>query len=213
VAIGNIYCLGRNYAAHAREMGHAPSREPLVFMKPASAVVAHGGVVLLPGDRGACHHEVELALVLGAPAYRLEPRTAVDCIAGYAVAIDLTLRELQARLKEARRPWEIAKAFEGSCPLSEVVPASQVGAPDELVVTLERNGELVQRGGVGDMILRPAEVVSYLSGYFHLRSGDVILTGTPHGVGPVVAGDVLRAELRGHAELEVGFELDQRGWR
>lgn len=206
--IRNIYCLGRNYAKHAIEMGNDPSARPLIFMKPASAVIGPGEAVVLPFDCGEAHHEVELALQLKGPARRIAAEDAAPLIGAYAVAIDMTLRALQAELKKAGRPWEIAKAFETSCPLGPWVAAEEVSDADALDIGLTVNGEERQAGNTRQMMVSTAGAVAYLSQFFYLRAGDVILTGTPDGVGPVVPGDVMRARIEGLGELEVRVERE-----
>jgi 2-keto-4-pentenoate hydratase/2-oxohepta-3-ene-1,7-dioic acid hydratase in catechol pathway len=203
LAIRNVYCIGRNYADHALELGNDPKAKPLIFMKPATARVRSGGVVPLPVLGGACHHEVELALQINKEARFIKEEQALDCISGYAIALDMTLRDLQSELKKAGRSWEMAKAFEGSMPLSEFVPAVQITDPGSLTISLWINDKLVQRGNTNQMILRPHQCVAYVSKYFHLRPGDVILTGTPAGVGAVNRGDKLRAEISGLGALTV----------
>jgi len=201
----NIYALGRTYAAHAEELGNKLEADPLIFMKPASAVVPSGSVVSLPQDVGACHHEVELALLIGAPLHRATSEASAAAIVGYGLAIDLTLRELQAKLKARGRPWERAKAFEGSCPLSPLLPCAEFPGVEEAELRLWINGEARQRGQPRDMILSLPELVAFVSRSFVLRPGDLILTGTPPGVGPVVDGDRLLATLGEKLRLEISF--------
>lgn len=201
--IRNIYCIGRNYAAHARELGNDPRAKPLIFMKPKSAVIANGGTIIIPHDSGACHHEVELALQIGEDARFVSVEDAPSRTSGFAVALDMTLRELQNELKKQGRPWDIAKAFETSLPLGDFVPAAEIKNPSNLELTLTVNGEIVQAGRTGQMILSPYRCVSYVSQYFQLRAGDVIITGTPAGVGPVKPGDKLEASVSGVGALSV----------
>lgn len=208
--IRNIYCIGRNYAAHARELGNDPSAKPLIFMKPASAVIADGETIIIPHDSGSCHHEVELALQIGEDARFVSVEDAPSRISGYAVALDMTLRELQNELKKQGRPWDIAKAFESSLPLGSFVSAEAIPNPSDLELSLTLNGEVVQKGRTDQMILSPYHCVSYVSQYFQLRRGDVIITGTPAGVGPVKAGDKLQATISGLGTLTVGVAAEQR---
>ncbi|MDF1661827.1 MAG: fumarylacetoacetate hydrolase family protein [Planctomycetota bacterium] len=206
--IRNIYCIGRNYAAHARELGNDPSAKPLIFMKPLSAVISDGGTIVIPHDSGSCHHEIELALQLGEDARFVHVDDAPACISAYAVALDMTLRDLQNDLKKKGWPWDIAKAFESSLPLGSFVPASEISKPSELDLNLKLNGRVVQEGCTNQMILSPYHCVSYVSQYFQLRAGDVIITGTPAGVGPVHPGDKLEASISGLGTLTVGVAAE-----
>ncbi len=199
----NIYCLGRTYRAHAVELGNRPEPRPLVFMKPASCVVPDGGTVAIPAGAGACHHEVEMALLVGGAGHRLDVGAARRLLAGAAVAIDLTLRERQSALKQRGHPWETAKCFAGSCPMSGFLPLSALGDPDQTRLELWVDDELRQDGTTADRELSAAACIAYVSEFFPLERGDVILTGTPPGVGPVLPGQRLRARLGGQLELRV----------
>jgi len=202
-AIGKIVCLGRNYAEHARELGNETPSAPILFMKPATAVIADNGTVRIPAYSQECHHEVELALLIGREARGVTPEQAMDYIAGYGVAIDMTLRDVQDQLKSKGLPWDIAKGFDTSCPLSGFVPASAVVDPHNLPLRLSVNGEQRQNGSTSDMIHRVPQIVAHISGIFTLEPGDVILTGTPSGVGRVQAGDVMEAEIAGVGSLKI----------
>lgn len=201
--IRNIYCIGRNYAAHAVELGNDPSAKPLIFMKPASAVIASGGEIVIPHNSGSCHHEIELALQIGQDARFVSAEDAPSKVSGYAVALDMTLRDLQNELKAKGRPWDIAKAFESSLPLGDFVSAETIDNPSDLDLVLTLNGQTVQNGRTDQMILSPYHCVSYVSQYFQLRPGDIIITGTPAGVGPVREGDTLEAQISGLPTLTV----------
>ena len=201
--IGKIVCLARNYVDHIRELGNETPAEPVLFMKPATAVVGDGETVRIPPYSRECHHEVELALLVGRGGKDIPEETALDHLAGYGVALDMTLRDVQNGLKQKGLPWEIAKGFDTSCPLSGFVPAAEVADPGQLRLTLAVNGELRQDGTTDHMIHPVRRIVSHISSLFTLEPGDVILTGTPSGVGPVRGGDRLRAELVGLAALEV----------
>lgn len=193
--IGKIVCLARNYAEHAKELGNETPSAPVLFMKPATAVIGDGEAVVIPPYSQECHHEIELAVLIGTTAAGVSADNAMAHVAGYGVAIDMTLRDVQNRLKEKGLPWEIAKGFDTSCPLSDFVPASAVADPHNLGLKLSVNGEIRQNGGSDAMIHRVPQIVAHISGIFTLEPGDVILTGTPAGVGPVRAGDVMEAEI------------------
>lgn len=201
--IGKIVCLGRNYAEHARELGNEVPAAPVLFMKPATAVIADGGTVRIPAYSQACHHEVELALLIGREAHDVPPEHAMEYVAGYGVAIDMTLRDVQDHLKSKGLPWDIAKGFDTSCPLSDFVPALDVADPHNLSLRLSVNGEQRQNGSTSDMIHRVPQIVSHISSIFTLEPGDVILTGTPPGVGRVQAGDLMEAEISGVGAVKV----------
>jgi len=201
-AVSRIFCVGRNYAAHAREMGSDPDREPpFYFCKPASALLAAGGTApYAPGTRNL-HHEIELVIALGAPVFRATPAQAQAAIWAYAVGLDMTRRDLQNEAKAAGRPWDLGKAFEHSAVISELVPAAAIGHPAAGAITLAVNGVEKQRGDLADMIWSVAEIVANLSHYYHLGAGDLIYTGTPEGVGPVLPGDQLQGAIAGVATL------------
>ncbi|BEH09111.1 MULTISPECIES: fumarylacetoacetate hydrolase family protein [Geobacter] len=204
--IGKILCIGRNYAEHIKELGNETPDAPVVFMKPATAVIGDGETIIIPSYSRECHHEAELALLIGKGGKDITPERALEHVAGYGVAIDLTLRDVQAELKKKGLPWEIAKGFDTSCPLSAFVPASRVTDPHDLRITLRVNGEMRQDGSTSLMIHRIPQILSYMSGVFSLEPGDVILTGTPAGVGPLVAGDTVEAEVVGVAALRVAVK-------
>ena len=201
--IGKIVCLARNYAEHARELGNETPASPVLFMKPASSVIGDGGTVQIPEYSSECHYEVELAVLIGKEARHVSPEQAMECVAGYGVAIDMTLRDVQNQLKAKGLPWEIAKGFDTSCPLSDFVPAAQVTDPHDLILRLSVNGQKRQNGSSSDMIHRMPQIVSHISGIFTLEPGDVILTGTPSGVGQVSGGDVMEAEISGVGTLKI----------
>ena len=205
-AIGKIVCLGRNYAEHARELGNEVPAAPVIFMKPATAVIADGAAVRIPPWSQSCHHEVELALLIGSECRGVSPEQAMEHVAGYGVAIDMTLRDVQDQLKSKGLPWEIAKGFDTSCPLSDFVPVSAVADPHDLTLRLSVNGQQRQNGTTAAMIHRVPQIISHISSIFTLEPGDVILTGTPSGVGPVRAGDVMDADIAGVAGLRVFVE-------
>jgi 2-keto-4-pentenoate hydratase/2-oxohepta-3-ene-1,7-dioic acid hydratase in catechol pathway len=201
--IGKIICLARNYAEHAKELGNETPAAPVLFMKPATAVIGDGDAVRIPTYSQECHHEVELAVLIGKEASHVAPEQAMQHVVGYGVAIDMTLRDIQNQMKAKGLPWEIAKGFDTSCPLSDFVPASAVADPHDLRLRLSVNGEWRQDGTSADMIHRVPQIVSYISGIFTLEPGDVILTGTPAGVGKVEPGDVMEAEISSVGTLKV----------
>ena len=203
VIVGKIICIGRNYAEHVKELGNVVSDSPVLFMKPASSIVHDGGHVVIPDYSDECHHEVELAVLIGKGGRKIAPGQALQHVAGYGVAIDLTLRDVQSKLKEKGHPWEIAKAFDTSCPLSVFVPADAVSDPQNLRLRLSVNGELRQNGNSSDMIRPVAELIAETSGYFSLSAGDILLTGTPAGVSRLCSGDQVFAEIDGVATLRV----------
>jgi 5-carboxymethyl-2-hydroxymuconate isomerase len=202
-SVGKILCIGRNYAEHARELGNEVPAAPVIFMKPATAILADGSVFTIPAYSNNCHHEAELAVLIGSGGRMIPEAQALEHVAGYGVAIDFTLRDVQDELKKKGLPWEIAKGFDGSCPLSSFAPAAAVADPSDLEVMLEINGEMRQQGSTSLMIHSVAAIISHMSGIFTLEPGDVILTGTPAGVGPVRPGDVLTARVTGIASLTI----------
>jgi len=201
--IGKIVCLARNYVDHIKELGNEVPSAPVLFMKPSTAVVGDGGTIRIPPYCHECHHEVELALLIGSGGKDIPEEAALDAVAGYGVALDMTARDVQNELKKKGLPWEIAKGFDTSCPLSSFVPAQLVADPQSLRLRLQINGEVRQDGTTDHMIHPVRRIVSHVSSLFTLEPGDVILTGTPAGVGPVKPGDRLTAELVGLATLSV----------
>lgn len=205
-AIGKILCIGRNYAEHIRELGNETPEAPVIFSKPASSVIGSGDTIVIPPYSKDCHHEAELALLVGRTGKDIPPEEALAHIAGYGIAIDLTLRDVQGELKGKGLPWDIAKGFDTACPLSDFAPADQVADPQDLRIRLAVNGTLRQDGSTSLMIHPVRELISYLSGIFTLEPGDVILTGTPAGVAPLVSGDVVDAEIPGVGALRVSVK-------
>jgi 5-carboxymethyl-2-hydroxymuconate isomerase len=201
--IGKILCIGRNYTDHIKELGNATPEAPVIFIKPASSVIGEGERIVIPSYSSDCHHEVELALLIGRKGKDIPVDRALESIAGYGVGIDLTLRDVQSELKKKGLPWEIAKGFDTSCPLSAFVEASGVADPQNLQIRMMVNGEVRQDGNTSMMIHRIPAIISHMSGRFTLEPGDVILTGTPAGVGRIVSGDLLTAEIPGVATLRV----------
>lgn len=201
-AVSRIFCVGRNYAAHAREMGSDPDREPpFFFCKPANALFPSGGTVAYAPGTKNFHYEMELVIALGAPLFKATPEQAQAAIWGYAAGLDMTRRDLQNEAKATGRPWDFGKAFEQSAVITELLPAAEVGHLSAGAITLSVNGDERQRGDLSDMIWSTAEVVANLSQYYHLGPGDLIYTGTPEGVGPVQPGDQLEGVIEGLTSL------------
>ena len=195
---GKIVCIGRNYLDHIRELNNAVPETPILFIKPATALLGLDQPIRLPAGRGECHHEVELAVLIGQELRNADAVTARNVVAGYGVALDLTLRDLQNELKKKGHPWETAKAFDGSCPLSPFLKPGALADPQAADLTLRVNGELRQQGNTRLMMIGIFELMAYISMHFTLQPGDVVLTGTPAGVGPLRAGDALALGLAGH---------------
>ena len=201
--VRRVYCIGRNYAAHAREMGHDPAREaPFFFQKNAGNLLT-GGDFPYPPESQDVHHEVELLVALGSGGAGIAPEAALAHVWGYAVALDMTRRDRQAEAKAAGRPWEVGKAFEHSAPVGPLHAVSAVGHPAAGRIALAVNGGTRQSGDLSQMIWSVPEIIAILSRYFVLAAGDVILTGTPEGVGPVARGDVMEADIDGLGSLSV----------
>lgn len=201
--VGKIVCLGRNYLDHIRELGNQIPDRPVIFCKPASSLVADGGRIEIPDYADDCHHELELALLIGTAGKKITEADALQYVAGYGVALDLTLRDLQAELKGKGLPWEIAKGFDTSCPLSDFTAAEQVEDPNSIRLTLRVNGELRQAGSTAQMMRPVEQIIAEVSQYYTLEPGDIILTGTPAGVGRIQSGDVLEGEIEQVGSLRV----------
>jgi fumarylpyruvate hydrolase len=197
--VRRILCVGRNYAAHRREMGGDDRDPPFFFAKPADALVPPGGVVAYPQRTANLHHEIELVVALKGSGADLSPETALDLVYGYAVGVDLTRRDLQNAAKDKGQPWESGKAFDASAPISALRPWT--GAPPRGRIALKVNGEIRQEAMVSDMIWNVAEVIAEASKLWRLAAGDLIFTGTPEGVGPIVAGDRVEGEVEGVGAL------------
>jgi fumarylpyruvate hydrolase len=200
--VHRIYCVGRNYAAHAREMGHDPTREePFFFLKPADAVVSSHSTIPYPRMTKDFHYEVELVLAIGKPGSNIEVERAHEHIWGAAVGIDLTRRDLQMEAKKMGRPWDMGKAFDQSAPCGAIAPLDGRTLPGASAITLTVNDQVRQRSTLSALIWSPAEILFWLSKYVDLLAGDLIYTGTPEGVGPIVARDVLHAHVDGLPDL------------
>ena len=202
--VRRVFCVGRNYAAHAREMGSDPSREPpFFFTKPADAVVPASGSVPYPSSTAELHHEVELVVALKGGGTDIAPEQALDLVWGYGVGLDLTRRDLQALAKKDGRPWDMAKGFDASAPCSPLQPVGAVGHPQDAAIWLEVNGQRKQEGNLNEMIWPIPDVIAYLSRFVALAPGDLIYTGTPSGVDALHPGDRVRGGVDGVATFEL----------
>lgn len=202
--VHRIYCVGRNYADHAIEMGHDPNREaPFFFQKNADSLIPPGEDFPYPPASKDVHHEIELVVALHSGGAGIAPEAALGRVFGYAVGLDMTRRDLQAEAKKAGRPWEVAKAFDRSAPCSAIMPADRIGHPQAGAIWLKVDGETRQQGDLGQMIWKVGEMISYLSNLFTLRAGDLIFTGTPAGVGPVERGQTLQGGIEGVGTLDL----------
>ena len=202
--VRRIYCIGRNYGAHAREMGHDPDREPpFWFAKPADAIVPSGAVIDYPPRTENLHHEIELVVAIGKAGQDVAVRDALEHVCGYAVGIDLTRRDLQKEAKSQGRPWVTAKGFDQSAPVTALHTVADTGHPACGRIWLSVNDEIRQQGDLNELIWSVAEAVAELSTLFALSPGDLIFTGTPAGVGPVVAGDQITGGIQGIDEIKI----------
>ncbi|MDH3218893.1 MAG: fumarylacetoacetate hydrolase family protein [Gammaproteobacteria bacterium] len=201
--VRRVYCVGRNYAAHTIEMGGDPDREePFFFQKNPDNLLSDGADFPYPDKSADVHHEIEMIVALKKGGYNIPLESALDCVWGYGVALDMTRRDLQGECKKAGRPWEIGKAFDHSAPASELVPVSESGHPSQGAIWLKVNSEIRQQGDLNQMIWKVPEMIAYLSSLFALAPGDVILSGTPSGVGPVERGDLLEGHIDGVGDLK-----------
>lgn len=201
--VHRIYCVGRNYADHAIEMGFDPDREPpFFFSKPADALVNNHAEVSYPTLTDNLHHEIELVVAVGKKASKITVEEAASCIFGYAVGNDLTRRDLQSAAKQAGLPWDVAKGFDQSAPISAIVSIDDCGERLSGEISLKVNGEQRQRGDLAQMVWSVNEVIAELSQYYTLKAGDLIFTGTPAGVGKIVAGDEIEAYIEGLGTLK-----------
>jgi 5-carboxymethyl-2-hydroxymuconate isomerase len=202
--VGKILCLGRNYPEHVKEMKAESSAIPVVFLKPSTAIIGPGENIVIPPNSGDVHHEVELVVVIGRDCRQVASDDAMEHVAGYAVGLDMTLRDVQADAKKRGLPWSVAKGFDSSAPLSAPVRRALVNDPHALPIELRVNGTVRQSSNTAHMIHRIPEIIAYCSTVFTLEPGDLIFTGTPEGVGRVVHGDRLDASIAGVGSLTVG---------
>lgn len=193
-----IFCVGRNYEAHAREMGDVADREaPFYFNKSAHDYVASGATIPYPPGTDNFHHEMELVVAIGKPGFRIASEAALDHVFGYACGLDMTRRDLQSALREKQRPWDLAKDFENSAVVSEIAPAASIGHPAKGRIELAVNGEVRQSSDLSFLVHPVPALIAHLSRFYHLMPGDLIFTGTPEGVGPVRPGDRLEGTIEG----------------
>jgi len=195
--VGKVVCVGRNYAEHAKELNNPIPSEPILFIKPSTSLLDMAQPFSLPVGHGCIHFETELALLIGKPLTKADEQAAAEAIAGVGLALDMTLRDLQTKLKEKGQPWEKAKAFDGSCPVSAFIQPQKISSLADVPLRLSVNGEVRQDGSSAQMLNPIVQLISYISQWFTLQPGDIVLTGTPAGVGEARAGDELLVELPG----------------
>ncbi len=202
--VHRIYCVGRNYAEHAREMGHDPNREPpFFFQKNPDTIVPNGGKFPYPDKTHDVHHEIEMVVALGAGGKDISIADALDCVYGYAVGLDLTRRDLQGEAKKMGRPWDSGKGFDQAAPCTTIRPASQIGHPSSARIWLAVDGKIRQDSNVDKLIWSIPETIEHLSGLWELQPGDLIYSGTPEGVGPVEKGETMTGGVDGVGEIEI----------
>lgn len=201
--VNRVFCIGRNYAAHAVEMGHDPDKEPPFFFLKSPGNLTVDGTFPYPAKSSDVHHEIELIAALAKGGTNIPVAEALSHVFGYGVGLDMTRRDLQGEAKKLGRPWEVGKAFEKSAPCGPLVPAARIGHPTQGAVTLDVNGERRQTGDLNQLLWKVPEMIAILSAYFDLQPGDIIMTGTPSGVGPVERGDVLVGRIEGVGEITV----------
>lgn len=201
--LGKVVCIGRNYAEHAKELGNPVPTEPLIFMKPGSCVVPLEGGFTIPTDRGAVHYEAEIVVLIGKPLSKNpSAEEVVDAISGFAPGLDLTLRDVQSRLREKGLPWELAKCFDGAAVIAPFVPAETYSDLTDIGIRLTINDKVVQDGNSSLMLNPIVPMIQHMAANFSLQAGDIVMTGTPAGVGPFEPGDQIVLELTGHTRYE-----------
>ena len=204
--VGRIYCVGRNYADHAREMGHDPNREaPFFFMKPANSIVQNNSTLSFPVATKEVHHEIELVVAIGKGGKNIPVEKALEHVWGYGVGLDMTRRDLQGEAKKMGRPWEMGKGFDESAPCTAIRRASEIGHPAKGAIWVKLNGQVKQQGDLSQQIWNVQEQIAYLSSLITLQPGDLIFTGTPAGVGPVSPGDKLEGHVDGVGDLVIAY--------
>lgn len=202
--VRRVFCVGRNYAAHAREMGRDPDREPpFFFTKWAETIVASGSMVSYPSETSNFHYEGELVVAIGKSGFKVSPENAYDLIYGYAAGLDMTRRDLQLQARDLGRPWDTAKNVEQSSPLGTIHPVSQIGHPRKGQIVLRVDGEIKQSADLSDLIWPVSDVIAFLSRLYRLQAGDLIFTGTPAGVGPVIPGNAIEVKIEGLDALSI----------
>jgi 2-keto-4-pentenoate hydratase/2-oxohepta-3-ene-1,7-dioic acid hydratase in catechol pathway len=195
ITISNIFCIGRNYAAHAAEMGSTPTETPMVFLKPTSAIATEKNSILLPSFSKEIHYETELVVLIGTGGKNIAETDALKHVAGYAIGLDLTARDLQSQAKAKGHPWLLSKGFDNSACISQFIDRELIPNPNEVSFSMQLNGELKQQANTASMLFTIPIIIQYLSHVFTLNQGDLIFTGTPEGVGPLKSGDHIRLNL------------------
>ena len=204
--VGRIFCVGRNYAEHAREMGHDPDREPpFFFMKAPSSIVQSGSTIEYPVATKDVHHEIEMVVAIGKGGKNIPVEKALDHVWGYAVGLDMTRRDIQGEAKKVGRPWEMGKSFDQSAPCSALRPVTEIGHPAKGEIWVKVNGQIKQQGDLSQQIWSVPEQIAYLSGLVTLQPGDLIFSGTPSGVGPISKGDKLEGHVDGVGDLVITY--------
>ena len=203
-----IVAIGKNYADHIKEMGQPAPKDPVLFLKPSTSLVREPNPILLKKSLGEIHHEIELALIIGQYGKDIPKEKAMDYVGGYALSIDLTARTLQGDAKKLGMPWSLSKGFDYSCPISDVIPKDAIKNPDDIDIWLKVNDEMRQKTNTKNMIHDCSTLIAYISKYFTLEYGDIILTGTPSGVGPIKDGDIVTSGM-GTVVKEMKFEVKE----
>jgi len=206
ISIGKIVCLARTYKKHAQEMNTNITKNPLLFLKPASSVIFNGESIVIPKMSNCLHHEVELGVVIGKKCKNTSQKKALDYVLGYLLALDITARDIQSEAKKNGWPWSVAKGFDTFAPISEVVLKENVSNPNNLDLSLKINGEVRQSSNTRNMIYSVERIIKFISEVMTLERGDLILTGTPEGVGEIVKGDIIEAKLGDICSLKVNVE-------
>jgi len=206
VTIGKIVCLARTYKKHAQEMNTDVTKDPLLFLKPASSVIFNDDSIIIPKMSNCLHHEVELGVLIGKKCKNIKQEEALNYVLGYLIALDVTARDIQSEAKKNGWPWSIAKGFDTFSPISEVVLKGKVSNPNNLNITLKVNGKIKQNSNTKNMIYSVERIIKFISDIMNLEKGDLIITGTPEGVGEIVNGDVLEAELGNLCSLKVNVK-------
>ncbi|MCK5029850.1 MAG: fumarylacetoacetate hydrolase family protein [Thermoplasmatales archaeon] len=206
VTIGKIVCLARTYKKHAQEMNTDVTKDPLLFLKPASSVIFNDDSIIIPKMSNCLHHEVELGVLIGKKCKNIKQEEALNYVLGYLIALDVTARDIQSEAKKNGWPWSIAKGFDTFSPISEVVLKGKVSNPNNLNITLKVNGKIKQNSNTKNMIYSVERIIKFISDIMTLEKGDLIITGTPEGVGEIVKGDVLEAELGNLCYLKVNVK-------
>jgi 2-keto-4-pentenoate hydratase/2-oxohepta-3-ene-1,7-dioic acid hydratase in catechol pathway len=206
ITIGKLVCLARSYKKHAQEMNSDIPKKPVLFLKPASSIIFNGGTIKIPKMSKCIHHEVELGIVIGAKCKNISKKDALDYVLGYVLALDITARDIQTKFKKKGWPWGISKCFDTFAPISEVILKESVFNPQNLDISLKVNGEVRQNSNTRFMIFSIEEIIEFISNVMTLDTGDLIMTGTPEGVGEIIKGDILEAELGDICSLKVNVD-------